>query len=166
MNKHNQARPQNDGVGIDLDTLNLPLPRIIRFYDDFSDKHRTIRMEDDQWKVVTDGKSCSVDWLVFSLSERIFLKKFFSWSYGCLDPTSVITLLTTVNSHSETVSTWLKYFSNPDTAQVKWETLGYNQLSGTLPALLRAISKFMCEMSLCGWLESASVLSLWPRGLD
>lgn len=151
MSKDTQPQSDHDGLPTYLDTSGLPISSIIRFYDDFADKYRTIRTKNDVWKVTTDGKSCTVDWSAFTNAEAAFLKKFFSWSYGYLDPSTVLNYLGVLSAHQTSVSQWLKYLSNQDTAQSLWETLGYNQMGKELVSLLRSISKFMCEMSLCGW---------------
>lgn len=146
-----KTNPQHFDYEI-LDTSALPLPKIIRFHDDFSDKLRTIDTLDDEWRTLVDGKAILVKWATgYTPDEQRFLKLFLSWAFTVYDPTSVVSFVKIIQSKKDKISFWVDCLSKSEGAKTEWELNGYNQLSNDLVKVLRPISIFMCKMSLFGW---------------
>lgn len=145
-----QLSPKNADPA-QLDTSMLPLVSVIRFFDGFSDRTRTIRTDQDEWYLITDGKTCSINWKQYEPNEALFLKKFMAWAYGHLDSSSAFAFIGSLNRDATVIAQWLRVFSNPKTAKSTWEINGFNRLKTGSVYVIRSITKFMCEMSLCGW---------------
>lgn len=143
-----------DNIDIEIgfpEFSSLPLPSIIRFYDDFSDKMRSIKTIDDNWNTIIDAVNIVVHWNRYDKAYIELLKRFLSWSFARYDATTVARYIQIIHRRNEQLSIWIKIFSNPNTTKEIWENHGYNQTSEDIVRVLRPISFFLCEMSLCGW---------------
>lgn len=150
IDKRHPHSPQNAELS-SLDSSALPLPGIIRYFDDFADRSRIIRTNTNNWSVITDGNTITMNWSIYSPVETLFLKKFLVWIYAHLDATTAFTYIGLLKRDPQGIARWLKCFTHQDTAKSVWELDGYNSVTENFAMVLRSISKFMCEMSLCGW---------------
>lgn len=139
----------HDGLFIELSSV--PLPNIIRYYDDFADKTRTIRSDDNIWKIICDGRSSQVIWTGYSVHIKGILQRYIAWGFTKYDPSTFISIGSVINAKKEIIQFWINVFNTPDTARNIWENDGFGQLVRPIPFVLRSISVFLCEMSLCGW---------------
>ena len=92
-----KTEPQNFEYQI-LDTSALPLSKIIRFHDDFSDKLRTINTLDNEWPTIIDGKAIRVKWSGYAADKERFLKLFLSWAFAKYDPTTTASFLKVIQN--------------------------------------------------------------------
>ena len=145
-----KTEPQNFEYQI-LDTSALPLSKIIRFHDDFSDKLRTINTLDNEWPTIIDGKAIRVKWSGYAADKERFLKLFLSWAFAKYDPTTTASFLKVIQNKKDEISYWINRLSRPESAKIEWELNGYNQVSTNTVKVLRPISSFICEMSFFGW---------------
>jgi len=169
-NNKTQHKPENVKPSR-LDTSALPLVSIIRYFDDYADRSRVIRVDEGNWSVICDGATTYINWSNYSTFEALFLKKFMTWVFAKLDATSACSYLGALNRDAKVISNWLECFTYPNTAKSNWELNGFNMVKEKSVMVLRSISKFLCEMSLCGWrIEDLEYVRGWkwfsPRNVS
>lgn len=136
---------------LDPELVSLPLPKIIKYNDEFSGKNRIIRTDDQKWDVVVDGRKVSIEWNKYSPPVRQILQRFLVWSFRKFDASTMISLISTVQGKKEDITNWVEKFSDSNNAKQSWELNGFGQLARPIPFVLRSYATFMCEVSLFGW---------------
>ena len=146
----------------ELDTSSLPLPKIIRYYDDFSENSRTIRSEDNAWQIIVDGNTLTIKWAMLDVEVVAFWKKFIAWAFARYDPTSVVNFIVSIKSSFLLLPDWTYKLSNQETAKEWWTLRDKSSFNRNKSYLLRTAMDFMCSMSLFGWTpEDADFVAGW-----
>lgn len=127
------------------------LPRLIRYYDDFHDKVRSIShlSETDIWYVHADGKKHNLNFLRVPATYRMLFKRIVTDLFGRCDPSTVVSyvnLLITRPSHLARAATlsateWSEYWNE---SVLPVETT-------SVAGALRSAIHSMCELSIGQW---------------
>lgn len=80
-----------------------PLPRLLRYYDDFEEKYRTINnlSESDKWIVTADGTSLTIDFSIVSKEIRPLFKHIATDVLSRLDPRNCAILCNKIISNHD-----------------------------------------------------------------
>lgn len=132
-------------------TIISNLPRVIRYYDDYHDKMRSISDLDqsDVWHVHADGKEYKLEFQKAPISQRQLLKHVVADLFGRCDPSSVTTYANSLLAHPGHLDKAAK-FAVLDFVQF-WNENILTAESNADTTALRAALHSLCNLSVGQW---------------